>query len=318
MSLISVVIPLFNEEELVQELLQRLLEVEKELNDCSFELVIVNDGSRDGTQHALETFLPSFSNWKLVALARNFGLQPAYKAGLDQVTGDAVIFMDGDLQDPPEAIPLLVAEWQAGAKVVAACRNSRKETGFRRLCFDAFHVVFHKLTDGFVPKNSGMFGLMDREVAGHVKAMPEVNLFFPALRCWPGFKQSSITYDRDARFAGDTKQSFGRLFRYAWDGITSFSDMPLQMITVMGSIISVLAFVVGIGLILFRMLQLFGFFGELVVLGFTSIVIAVLFMGGLQMIALGVIGNYMSRLYQEAKHRPLYIIGELKKSETGE
>jgi glycosyltransferase involved in cell wall biosynthesis len=317
MNVVSIVIPLYNEEELVPQLLQRLLDVETGMEKTSFELIVVNDGSHDETQRVLEKSLPSFSCWKLVSLARNFGLQPAYKAGLDQVEGDCVIFMDGDLQDPPEVIPDLVAEWRSGSKVVVACRNSRKETGFRRLCFDAFHIIFHKLTEGFVPKNSGMFGLMDREVANHVKAMPEINLFFPALRCWPGFRQSTVTYDRDARFAGDTKQTFGRLLRYAWDGITSFSELPLQLITMMGAIISLLSFVLALGLVAFRILQLFGFFSELVVLGFTSIVIAVLFMGGLQMIALGVIGNYMSRLYQEAKRRPHYIIGDMKKS-TGD
>jgi len=318
MNLISIVIPLYNEEELVAELLQRLLAVEKNMDNSSFEMIAVNDGSKDGTQKKLEELLPGFSCWKLVSLARNFGLQPAYKAGLDQATGDAVVFMDGDLQDPPETIPALVDEWETGSKVVVACRNSRKETGLRRLCFDLFHLVFHKLTEGFVPRDSGMFGLMDKAVAEHVKGLPECNLFFPALRCWPGFKQAQVYYDRDARFTGDTKQSFARLFRYAWDGITSFSDMPLQLITFMGVVISIIAFMVGLFLALFRLLQIFGLFSGLAVLGFTSIVLAVLFMGGLQMVALGVIGNYMSRLYQEAKRRPPYIIGSLRQSEKVE
>lgn len=314
MGLISVVIPLYNEEDLVGELLRRLQAMSSGLSEHAIELIIVNDGSVDGTGVELEKTLPGFPRWKLVTLARNFGLQPAYKAGLDQATGDAVIFMDGDLQDPPEVIPELIGEWSKGNHVVVACRDSRKERGFRRLCFDAFHRLFYWLTEGFVPQNSGMFGLMDRAVADHLKSLPECNLFFPALRCWPGFTQSVVTYNRDERYAGDTKQSFGRLFRYAWDGITSFSDKPLQMITLMGVVISLASFSIGLVLILFRLLQLFGWFSELAVMGYTSMILAILFMGGLQMIALGVIGNYMSRIYQEVKQRPAYILSHLKGS----
>ena len=314
MNVVSIVIPLYNEEELIPELMRRLKQVEEKMTDICLEIIPVDDGSADGTREALERSLSGFSRWKLVSLARNFGLQPAYKAGLDHATGDAIVFMDGDLQDPPEVIPALLKEWKAGAKVVTACRNSRKETGVRRICFDVFHIIFHKLTGGIMPKNSGMFGLMDQVVADQIRMLPERNLFFPALRCWPGFKQSCVYYDRDARFSGYTKQSFTRLFRYAWDGITSFSDVPLQFITFMGIVISALAFIFGGALVLFRILQLFGLFGEQVVLGFTSIITAVLFMGGLQMIAIGVIGNYMSRLYHEVKHRPHYIVGDVKES----
>lgn len=318
MSLVSIVIPLYNEEALVGPLLERLLEVEKNLDEHHFELVIVNDGSTDRTEEMLEQRLPSFSCWKLVSLARNFGLQPAYKAGLDQASGDAVVFMDGDLQDPPEVIPQMINEWKAGNSVVVACRTSRKERGVRRVCFDLYHKIFHRLTDGFVPENSGMFGLMDKVVADHVKELKEVNLFFPALRCWPGYSQSQVFYDRDARFAGETKQSFRRLLKYAWDGITSFSDKPLQIITLMGAGLSLFAFALGLLLALIRILQLLGLFSGLAVMGYTSIILAVLFMGGLQLMALGVIGNYISRLYQEVKHRPSYLIGELKQSGSRE
>ena len=318
MNVISIVIPLYNGEGLIPELMRRLRQVEEEITDICFEIISVDDGSSDGTREVLERNLLGFSHWKLVSLARNFGLQPAYKAGLDHATGAAVVFMDGDLQDPPEVIPFLIREWKAGAKVVVACRNSRKETGVRRICFDAFHLIFHRLTEGVMPKNSGMFGLMDRIVADQVRELPERNLFFPALRCWPGFEQTCVYYDRDARFSGDTKQSFARLFRYGWDGITSFSDLPLQFITFMGIVISTLAFLFGGVLVLYRVLQLFGLFGEQVVLGFTSIITTVLFMGGLQMIALGVIGNYISRLYQEVKNRPHYILGDLKESPNTE
>lgn len=315
---ISVVVPLFNEEAVVLELVDRLRAVDGGLEDATLEVVAVDDGSTDATRVHLLEKLPLLACWKQVSLSRNFGLQAAYKAGLDHATGDAVVFMDGDLQDPPELIPEMLAEWRKGAKVVVACRNSRKETGMRRVCFDLFHKLFDKLTDGAIPPNSGTFGLMDRVVADHIRNLRERSLFYPALRCWAGYEKSEIFYDRDERLAGETKQSFRRLLNYAWDGVTNFSDVPLQMITTIGFFISGAAFLYGLFLVFQRIMQFFGCFQGLEVLGFTTIVVAVLFMGGIQMIAIGIIGTYLSRIFREVKDRPLYLVGGLSGSDCGD
>ncbi|MCF7849383.1 MAG: glycosyltransferase family 2 protein [Kiritimatiellales bacterium] len=312
---VSVVIPVFNEETVVDELVSRLEKVASGLEGFELQPVIVDDGSQDATYARLEEALPKLSCWKLISLSRNFGLQAAYKAGLDFADGDAVVFMDGDLQDPPELIGEMVACWEKGAKTVVACRNSRKESGLRRLFFDLFHRTFNFLCQGAMPRNSGTFGLMDRHVADHVRDLRERSLFFPALRCWPGFETEYVYYDRDLRFAGETKQSFRRLLSYAWDGITSFSDVPLQWITGMGFLISGAAFLYSCVLLIQRVLQFFGFLQGLEVLGFTTIVLAVLFMGGVQLIAVGVVGTYISRIFVEVKDRPLYITKNVSSSE---
>jgi polyisoprenyl-phosphate glycosyltransferase len=304
---VSIVIPLFNEEPVVDELIDQLKTLESETPNVSLQSVFVDDGSTDGTVERLKKKLPSLKRWKLVALSRNFGLQAAYKAGLDHADGDAVVFMDGDLQDPPALIGEMIACWEKGANTVVACRNSRKETGLRRLFFDMFHRVFNSLCQDAMPMNSGTFGLMDRKVADHVRKLRERTLFFPALRCWPGFKIEYVYYDRQERFDGKTKQSVRRLINYAWDGITSFSDAPLQWITAVGFIISGLAFLYACLLFVQRILQFFGFFQDLQVLGFTTIVLSILFVGGVQLMAIGVVGTYISRIFVEIKDRPPYI-----------
>lgn len=308
---VSVVIPLYNEESVVPELIDRLVALQQKLMPVVLDVVVVNDGSGDATRALLDQRLPDLKNWKLISLARNFGLQPAYKAGLDFAKGDAVVFMDGDLQDPPELIADMVSVWQEGYAVVVARRRTRRERGLRRVCFELFHWGINKLTGGMMPKDSGTFGLMDRRVADQVKSLREKNPFFPALRCWPGYSTGYVEYDRELRFSGETKQSYRRLINYAWDGVTSFSDAPLRCITSVGFLISSLAFLYACVLLVQRIFQFFGFFADLRVLGFTTIVLAILFMGGVQLMAIGIIGTYLSRIFVEVKDRPMYVVDEV-------
>jgi len=283
---------------------------------CSipFEFVFVDDGSTDRTVARLQEELVSQSDWALVSLSRNFGQQAAYRAGLDHARGDAVVFLDADLQDPPELIPEMVKRWQNGAKVVVGCRRSRPETGLRGILLKQFHRIFKLLTGGIIPPNSGTFGLMDRVIADHVRALPEINLFLPGLRSWVGYRQEVVTYDRAGR-AGKPKQTFGRLLSYAWDGITSFSELPLKLIGFAGLIISLLGFFYAFVLILIKAAQFFGLFRGLAVMGFTTVAVAVLFMGGIQLLCLGIIGEYIARSYKETKRRPTYIVKTIERSQ---
>lgn len=310
--MISIVVPLWNEEESVANLLARLLELQQK---CAFaiELVFVNDGSTDQTLSRLQSSLSDISHWTLLNLSRNFGQQAAYRAGLDHAQGDAVIFLDADLQDPPELILEMVERWRQGAKVVIGCRSSRPEKGLRGFLLKQFHNIFKVLTGGIIPKDSGTFGLMDRVVADHIRRLPEVNLFLPGLRSWFGYKHEVVGYDRAAR-SGVPKQTFWKLFSYAWDGVTSFSELPLKFIGLIGLIISCLGFCYAAVLIFIKLAQVFGLFRDLEVMGFTTMAVAVLFMGGIQLLCLGIIGEYIARSYKEAKRRPIYIVEDVQRS----
>ena len=273
-----------------------------------WEIVIVDDGSTDGTRDVLMQELSVFRRWQALILSRNFGQQPAYRAGMGAARGDAVIFLDADLQDPPELIPQLVAKWQEGFKVVTACRTSRAERGPRRWMFDAFHQLFHRMTHGTMPKNSGMFSLVDRAVVSRLLDMRETNLFLPALKCWFGFPQATVAYARKERAVGAPKQSFRKLLNYALNGLYSFSDLPLQWIGLLGLFVSVASFGYGFILFLIKLGQFFGYFEMLEVKGFTTLAVAVFCLGGIQLLCLGIIGQYLARMYREIKNRPLYIV----------
>ena len=273
-----------------------------------WEIVVVDDGSTDGTRDVLMQELLVFPRWQALILSRNFGQQPAYRAGLGAANGDAVIFLDADLQDPPELIPKLVAKWQEGFKVVTACRTSRAERGPRRWMFDAFHQLFHRMTHGTMPKNSGMFSLVDRLVVKQLLDMRETNLFLPALKCWFGFPQASVPYARKERAVGAPKQSFRKLLNYALNGIYSFSDLPLQWIGLLGLFVSLASFGYGFILFFIKLGQFFGYFEMLEVKGFTTQAVAVFCLGGIQLLCLGIIGQYLARMYREIKSRPLYVV----------
>jgi dolichol-phosphate mannosyltransferase len=306
MKKITVVIPVWNEEESIERLIERLRVVLPRV-DVAWEFCFVDDGSRDQTIATLRKHAGVLGSWRIVKLSRNFGQQSAYRAGLDAAEGDAVVFLDADLQDPPELIPEMIRLWESGAKLITACRKSRSESGLRRTLFDLFHHLFHLVTSGAMPKNSGTFALMDRAVVDQVKAMPELNMFLPAMRCWVGFRQDVVWYDRASR-EGDPKQSMGKLLGYAWDGITSFSTLPLKAISVMGLLISFFGFAYAAGLVCVKILQAFGFFQQLVVQGFTTLAVAVLCLGGVQLTCLGVIGEYVAKVYREVKRRPPYVV----------
>jgi polyisoprenyl-phosphate glycosyltransferase len=305
--LVSVVIPMLNEREGLRALFERIQQAVAG-TDADWEMVVVDDGSTDGTREAVVQELMRFARWRLILLSRNFGQQPAYRAGIDHANGDAVILLDADLQDPPELIPQLLEKWRGGFKVVTGCRTSREERGLRRILFDAFHKIFHRMTGRVMPMNSGMFSLVDRVVLAHLVAARETNLFLPALKCWYGFPQATIEYARKERAVGDPKQSLRKLFRYALDGLFSFSDLPLQWIAAIGGMICLASFAYAGLLVIEKILQMFGYFPELRVLGFTTLAVAVFGLSGVQLLSLGIIGQYLARVYRESKGRPIYVV----------
>ncbi len=312
--LVSIVIPMLNEREGLSLLLSTLHSATAAL-PVHWQIVVVDDGSTDGTREILPNELSRFVCWQALILSRNFGQQAAYRAGLGASEGDAVIFMDADLQDPPDLIPQLIAKWQQGFKVVTACRTSRTERGLRRWLFDAFHQLFDRLTDGAMPKDSGMFSLIDRAVANRLLEIREVNLFLPALKCWFGFPQATISYSRRERAVGEPKQSMRNLLNYALNGLVSFSDLPLQWIGLLGLWLSLASFGYAGVLFLVKLCQWFGLFTTLEVKGFTTLAVAIFCLGGIQLLCLGVIGQYLARVYREIKSRPLFVIEQVLSSD---
>ena len=307
--LVSIVIPVWNEEDTIPVLIERLQKLSSD-STSRLDFIVVNDGSSDQTQEKLLQLLPRLPRWRLIRLSRNFGQQAAYRAGLDQADGDAVVFLDADLQDPPEVIPEMIHVWRGGSKVVIARRRSRPERGLRGFLMRRFHDVFHAMTGGLMPKDSGTFGLMDRTVADAVRTMPELNVFLPALRSWVGYPRGYVWYDRAER-KGKPKQTLSKLFNYAWDGILSFSEFPLKIIFWIGVATSLFGFCYAGVLIIIKISQLFGYFTDFIVPGFTTLAVAVLCVGGVQLISLGVVGQYIARIYREVKQRPLYLTEEI-------
>ncbi|MBW2067149.1 MAG: glycosyltransferase family 2 protein, partial [Deltaproteobacteria bacterium] len=235
---LDIVIPIYNEEENLGKLNSRLRQVCDRLEEVIWRVIYVNDGSTDRSLEIMQQHNREDPRFTIVDLSRNFGHQAAIAAGLAHCEGDVAIFMDGDLQDPPELIPDLLARWQDGRQVVRAQRRSRKERGIRRVGFEVFHRLFAWISDYPIPSHAGIFGLLDRQAVEELKRLPEKNRFFPGLRSWVGFTQDVVYYDRDERAAGTPKQSLKRLVSYALDAIFSFSYKPLRIMTCMGMIIS--------------------------------------------------------------------------------
>jgi dolichol-phosphate mannosyltransferase len=304
--MISVVVPIFNEEENLPELRRRMTAALDETGG-DWELILVNDASRDGSSALIRRFHAEDARVKLINLSRNFGHQAALTAGVHHASGRCVVLADGDLQDPPEVIPALVAKWREGFQVVLAERRTRADgNGARGMGFRLFYPLMRRLAD--LPAdspNAGVFGLMDRAVVDEFNKLPEHNRFIPGLRSWLGFKQASIPYDRADRAAGAPKQSLRKLIAYALDGMISFSNKPLRAATYFGFVVSMVAFLLAV----YYFVTFFAFRKE-AGSGFTTIILCVLFLGGVQLITIGILGEYVGRVYEEVKRRPLYVVRE--------
>jgi glycosyltransferase involved in cell wall biosynthesis len=305
---ISIVIPCFNEEEVLPQLFQRVTASADEWK-CDWEVLCVDDGSKDRTWQLLVDQHQRDGRWNAISFARNFGHQTAVSAGIHHATGDAVIVMDADLQDPPEQLVKFIEAWKQGFEVVYAIRQHRKEGPLKRSAYWFFYRLLSRIVSFPIPEDSGDFCLLDRRVVEVLKAMPERNRFVRGLRAWAGFRQTGIPYERSARSAGTPKYSARKLFRLAFDGICSFSTAPLRIVFYLGLWVSLLSL---LGILFTLSQKLFPDFyarhGFPPVQGFTTIVISVLFLGGIQLISLGVIGEYIGRIYDEVKRRPLWVV----------
>jgi glycosyltransferase involved in cell wall biosynthesis len=301
---IALVIPVYNESEVLPELLARLTALFDAQPEAAWSAILIDDGSRDDSAAQLAAQCRRDPRFRMLGLSRNFGFQAALMAGLAHAAAfDAVVTMDADLQDPPEVIPELVARWREGARVVLAVRRSRRERGLRRFCFDLFHFGFGRLVDVAIERDTGTFGLLDRKAVAAFNDLPESHRFFPGLRSWLGFEKAVVPYDRQERAAGQPGQSFVRLCRYAFDGIFSFSRLPLRLLTVSGLFIAGVGFAMGLFFIVRRLMGI-----EIAQVGFTTLVTLVLFLGGVQLIGIGVLGEYLGRVYDEVKRRPNFIV----------
>lgn len=300
---VSVVIPIFNEQENLEELRRRLVST-LEQTGPDWEVLFVDDGSRDRSPQILQRFHQEDPRLKVITLSRNFGHQPAVTAGVHHASGQCVVLIDGDLQDPPELIPELLSKWKEGFEVVLAERRSRSDHGLRGLGFRLFYPIFNRVSDLPDAPNAGIFGLMDRRVVEAFNRLPERNRFIPGLRLWLGFKRTAVLYDRQERARGKPAQTLRRLIHYAMDGILSFSIKPLRVATWVGFVVSLGAFAL---MVLYLALFFAGIgrpFGE----GFHTLILVILFLGGVQLITIGILGEYVGRIYEEIKQRPLYVV----------
>jgi dolichol-phosphate mannosyltransferase len=302
---ISVVIPIYNEEEVIDALHAALREVMERIGE-PWEVVYVNDGSADASLELLLKHQSQDPRVVIVDLSRNWGHQAALTAGLQAACGDAVVLMDGDFQDPPETIVKMVKAWREGAQVVVAQRRTRTETGFRTWAYPLFYKFLGYLSDYPIPLNAGIFGLLDRQVVDNINALSESNRYLPGLRAWVGFRTAVVYYDRADRAAGTPKQTFLKLLKYGLDAIFSFSYKPLRLSLVLGLVTAIMGMLYGAFLVITRLggWQLTG----PVVWGYTSTIVTVLFMGGVQLICIGLLGEYVGRIYDEVKRRPLFLV----------
>ena len=308
MEKISIIVPCYNEEDVLPELFQRLTSVAATWG-MDYEIICVDDGSRDRTWEMLKAQNQKDPRWRCLSFARNFGHQIAVSAGLYYAGGDAATVIDADLEDPLEVIVQLVEKWREGYDVVYGIRQKRKVNWFKRFCYWTFYRLMARLVAFDVPLDTGDFCLISRRVLQVINAMPERNRFVRGLRAWSGFRQTGVTYERAARFAGEPKYNFKKLFKLALDGLFSFSTVPLRAATYLGLSVSALAFFGA----LFTLAQKifadqFTKIGLAPSPGFPTIVISILFLGGVQLICLGILGEYIGRIYEEVKGRPLWIL----------
>lgn len=300
--IISIVVPCFNEFEVLGEFHRRLLAVLGKLA-VRFELIYVNDGSSDQTLEELTRLRRTDPHVAIVDLSRNFGKEIAMTAGIDHANGDAVIIIDADLQDPPELIPALIHEWKQGFDVVYAKRNKRDgESLLKKITSYFFYRVIQKVSRVSIPEDTGDFRLMSRRAVEALKALREQHRFMKGLFAWVGFPQRAVLYNRDPRFAGSTKWNYWKLWNFAIEGITSFTIAPLKFATYFGLVIAIGAFLYA-GVIIFKTLV----YGNPVA-GYPSLMVTILFLGGIQLITIGILGEYLGRMFDETKRRPLYVL----------
>lgn len=302
--LISYILPVYNEDENIEIFYKVLTKtIERIEKIYEFELVFINDGSKDNSLKMLTQMHEKDDRVKVINFSRNFGHQIAITAGLDNCEGDAVIIMDTDLQDPPRVSLELIEKWEKGFDVVFAKRRNRKDGIFKKITAYLFYRILNKFIEFQIPLDTGDFRLVDKKVVKEFRKFRERNRFVRGLFSYLGFAQTAVLFDRDERHAGHTKYPFKKMLKFALDGITSFSVFPLKLITQFGFVVSMISF---IGIVYALVLRIF--FPEITVSGWTFLVIAILFLGGVQMIMLGIIGEYIGRIYSEVQGRPLYII----------
>jgi glycosyltransferase involved in cell wall biosynthesis len=303
--LLSLVIPCFNEEEVITETIKSLKSFYERLKDLEVEIIFVDDGSKDNTRQLLKNYAAQDSKIKVICFSRNFGHQIAVTAGIDAASGDAVVLIDADLQDPPDVVHQMIDKWKEGYDVVYGKRIERPgESVFKLASARGFYRLLNQLSDVPIPLDTGDFRLMNRAVVDTLRAMPERDRFVRGMVSWVGFKQTALPYIRAERFAGQSKYPLRKMLRFATDGILSFSTKPLQISVGVGMISAVIA-LIGIMYALFLRI-----FTSTWVEGWTALMIAFLFIGGVQLVCIGILGEYIGRIYNEIKNRPLYVVQE--------
>ena len=304
MKKISVVIPVYNEEEVAKTSYLRIQKVMEDLKQYDYEMLFVDDGSRDKTFNLLQEIAKENQKVKILSFSRNFGHQAAVTAGIQYVTGDAVIIMDADLQDPPELLPEMVALWEEGNEVIYGQRRSRKgESAFKLLTAKMFYRTLNALSDVEIPKDTGDFRLVDKKVIDVINIMPEHNKFLRGLFSWVGFQQKAYFYEREERKAGKTKYPFQKMWKLASDGIISFSTKPLKLVGGLGCVTIILS----IAILIYSLVS-YAFHLNHLTPGWTSIMVAITLFSGVQLVSIWIISEYIARIYDETRHRPEYII----------
>lgn len=298
---ISIVTPFFNESDSIPFYFERLIPILTNLG-YDFEVVCIDDGSEDGTFEMLVSYKIEFPQMKCVSLSRNFGKEAALTCGLNYATGDVVVPMDCDLQDPPELLEAMIEEWKKGYMVVNAKRSDRDDGFMKSMSARFFYKLINKLSDSNIPENVGDFRLMDKKVVQAVNQLKEKTRFMKGILSWPGFKTTTILYSRPSRVQGKPKQNYLKLFALAFDGIVSFSDMPLKVIVGTGFTITFLSFLYLVFIVVRP------FFIEIDVAGYSSTIAIILFLGGMNMLSIGVVGIFISKIFNESKNRPIYLV----------
>ncbi|GAA3364131.1 glycosyltransferase family 2 protein [Saccharopolyspora gregorii] len=311
-SLISYVLPVYDEQDGLRRFHRELLAATATRPDLEYEFVYVNDGSRDGSLQVLRELAEADPRVRVLDFARNFGHQIAITAGLDHAEGDAVVVMDTDLQDPPAVSIEMIDAWRGGAEIVSARRRTRRDTRFKRLTAHSYYRLLHNLAEVDIPVDTGDFRLLDRRAAEELRGFRERSRFIRGMVASMGFQQTEVLFDRDERAAGETKYPLRKMVRLAADGVTGFSTAPLKLITRIGFLSLGLA---ALGILYAVALRLF--FPQITVSGWTMIMVVMLFLGGVQMLSLGVIGSYIGRIYDEVRQRPLYIVRKVIRHDGG-